>query len=208
MEEAKSIIITMVLKRNFNDEFKWLKSIKEKTWVKKALDRRNKISRLDPFLDKDGSIRVGGRLDKCFINSNCKHPILLPKDGKVTSLITQHHHKMASHGGCSITLNQIRGSGYWIVGENSAVKNFIFRCVDCRRLRGRFVEQKMVDLNVCRLTEVSPFIHCGVDTFGPFIVKQRRSEVKRYGAMFICMASRVVYIEVTLSMDTELFILH
>ena len=78
--------------------------MKDKTWVNKALDRRSKISRLDPFLDKDGIIRVGGRLDNCFKNNNCKHPILLPNDGKVTTLIIQHHRKMAAHGGRFMTL--------------------------------------------------------------------------------------------------------
>ena len=194
MEETKSIIIKMVQKRSFNDEFKLLKSMKDKTWVNKAMDRRSNISRLDPFLDKDGIICVGGRLDNCFINSNCKHPILLPKDGKVTTLIIQHHHKMAAIGDRGITLNQIRSSGYWIVRANSAVKNFIFRCVDCCRLRGRFGEQKKEDLPACRLTETVPYTHCGMDIFGPFIAKQRRSEVKRYGAMFTCMASRAVHI--------------
>ena len=149
-------------KRNFNDEFKWLKSMEDKAWVNKALDRRSKISRLDPFLDKDGIICVRGMLGICFISNNCKHPILLPKDGKVTTLIIQHHHKMAAHGGHGITLNQIRSSGYWIIGANSALKNFVLRFADCRRLRGRFVEQKMADLPACRTIETARFTYCGV----------------------------------------------
>ena len=59
----------------------------------------------------------------------------------------------------------------------------------------------MADLSTCRLTETAPFTHCGVDIFGPFIVKQRRSEVKSYGAMFTYLASRAVHIEVTFSMN-------
>ena len=106
-----------------------------------------------------------------------------------------------------VTLNQIRSSRYWIVGRNSAVKNFIFRCVDCRRLTERFGEQKMAYLPGCRLTETAPFTHCRVNILDPFIVKQRRSEVKRYGAMFTCMTSRAVHNEVTFSMDTDSFIL-
>ena len=54
--------------------------------------------------------------------------------------------------------------------------------------------------------EVPPFTYCRVDTFGPFIIKQRRSEVKRYGAMFTCMNSRAVYVEVTHSLNTVSFI--
>ena len=43
--------------------------------------------------------------------------------------------------------------------------------------------------------------------FGPFTVKERRSELNRYGALFTCMASRAVHIEVTQSLDADLFIL-
>ena len=42
--------------------------------------------------------------------------------------------------------------------------------------------------------------------FGSFTLKQRIT-VKRYGAMFTCMASRAVHIEVTFSLDTDSFIL-
>ena len=65
----------------------------------------------------------------------------------------------------------------------------------------------MADLPACRLTETAPFTHCRVDIFGPFIVNQRRSEVKEYGAIFTCMASTAVHIEVTFSLDTYSFIL-
>ena len=112
MEEAESIIIKMVQKRSFNDVFKWLNSVEDKTWINKALDIRSKISSLDPFLDKDGIIRVGRRLDNSFIINNCKHRTFLPKDEKVTTLIIQNYHKMVAHGGRGVTLNQIRSSVY------------------------------------------------------------------------------------------------
>ena len=101
----------------------------------------------------------------------------------------------------------IKTNVYWVVGANSVVKNFIFRCDDSCRFRGRFGEQKMADLPVCRLTETAPFTHWGVHIFGSFILNQREHVVKRYGAMFTCMASRAVHIEVTFSFDTDSLIL-
>ena len=65
----------------------------------------------------------------------------------------------------------------------------------------------MANLSACRSKEAVPFTHYGVDMFGPFTVKQRRSTVKQYGAMFTCMASRVVNTEGTFSLDTDSFIL-
>ena len=104
-------------------------------------------------------------------------------------------------------MNEIRGAGYWIVGANSALKKVISNCAECQRFRGRVGEQKMANLAACRSKEAGLFTYCGVDMFGPFTVKQRRSTVKRYGAMFTCMACRAVHIEVTFSLDTDFFIL-
>ena len=43
-----------------------------------------------------------------------------------------------------------------------------------------------------RTSNDPPFTNCGVDMFGPFTIKERRFELKRYGALFTCMASRAV----------------
>ena len=64
----------------------------------------------------------------------------------------------------------------------------------------------MANLASSRLMEVPPFTYCRVDMFSPFIIKQRQSEIKQYGAMFNCMNSCEVHIEVTHSLDTDSFI--
>ena len=94
--------------------------------LNKSLDKRGKIYRLNPFLDGDEVIHVGGRLEQSFLNNECKHPMLLPKIGKI---------KLAGHSGRGITLNEIRSSGYWIVDANSVVKNILYNCVECHRHR-------------------------------------------------------------------------
>ena len=63
----------------------------------------------------------------------------------------------------------------------------------------------MADLPQKRCTEAAPFIYCGVDVFGTLIIKERRSELNRYGALFTCFSSRAVHIKVTL--DANSFIL-
>ena len=172
------------------------------------MKKRCSISQLDPFIDESDVIRVGGRLQNSHISDDCRHPILLPRKGKVSDLIIKHYHSKVAHGSRGLTLNEIRGAGYWIVGANSTVKKVISNCVECRRFRGRVGEQKIANLPACRSKEAAPFTHCGVDMFGPFTVKQRSScTVKRYGAMFTCLASRAVHIEVTCSLGTDSFIL-
>ena len=105
-----------------------------------------------------------------------------------------------------MTLNEIRSSGYWVMQGSSAVKKVISRCATCGRLRGRVCEQIMV-LPHDRLKEKPPFIHCGVDMFGQYLIKERRNILKQYGAFFTCLASHAIHIEMIRNMDTDSIIL-
>ena len=57
-----------------------------------------------------------------------------------------------------------------------------------------------------RLEPGPPFSYCAIDYFGPFIVKERRSEVKCYGVLFMCMGSRSVHLETVNSLHNSSFI--
>ena len=100
----------------------------------------------------------------------------------------------------------IRRSGYWIVNCNSYVRQMIFKCVTCRSLRGTSTTQQMANLPEDRIDDAPPFTSCGVDLFGPFLIKDGRRELKRYGSLFTCLASRAVHIEATNSLSTDSFI--
>ena len=173
--------------------------------IKKQLKGGSRLLGLDPFIDEEGMLRVGGRLKNSSLQYHLKHPLILPNN-HVAELIVRWYHYRIEHGGRSATLNEIRSNGYWIVKGNAMVRRVIFKCVNCRRLRGRVAEQKMSDLPTERVTSSSPFASTGIDMFGPFIIKQGRKEVKRYGCLFTCLSSRAVHLEVTNSMDTDSFI--
>ena len=86
------------------------------------------------------------------------------------------------------------------------MKSMISTCVNCRKLHGKTCQQKMSDLLEEQLIEEPPFSYCGIDMFGPFLVKEGRKIHKRYGAMFTCLCSHAVHIETTNSMTTDSFI--
>ena len=46
-----------------------------------------------------------------------------------------------------------------------------------------------------------------MDLLGSFIVKNGRKEVKRYDALYSCLLSRTIHIEVVYSLSTYLFIM-
>ncbi|KAJ0169971.1 hypothetical protein K1T71_014577 [Dendrolimus kikuchii] len=60
-----------------------------------------RLRRLMPFIDEDGLIRVGGRLELSNLPFAAKHPVLLPKSHKLTSLIIDYHHKLHCHIGAT-----------------------------------------------------------------------------------------------------------
>ena len=53
---------------------------------------------------------------------------------------------MVAHGGSGMTLNNLSQNGFWILSANVVVRRMIYRCVNCRKLRGKFDVQKMADL--------------------------------------------------------------
>ncbi|XP_047444585.1 uncharacterized protein LOC125010221 [Mugil cephalus] len=69
----------------------------------------------------------------------------------------------------------------------------------------------MSGLPADRLSSSPPFTHVGVDIFGPWIVTARRTrgghaQSKRWAAMFTCLSTRAVHIEVLETMTTASFI--
>ena len=104
-----------------------------------------------------------------------------------------------------MTMNEIRSYGIWILGLNAQVASHFYKCVQCRQ-RGPTEGQKMADLPEDRVKSTPPLPYCGMDCFGPFTVKERRNELKRYAVIFTCMSSRAVHIEQLGDMKTGAFI--
>ena len=166
----------------------------------KSISKQSNIYKLNPFLDEKGILRVRRRIRKSTLEYKLKHPVLLPREGHIASVIKGYYHEKVAHASKVITINELRSQGYLINNCTSAVRSMISKYVDCRRFRGNVFQQKTGDLPYDGLTQEPPFIYCGIDMFGPFLVKDGRKERKYYGAMFTCIYSRGVDIETTNSM--------
>ena len=130
-----------------------LHNLKDKTPVPDS----NPISKLAPILDDDGIIRVGGRLKNTQISFDKRHPILLPKDQHVTTLIIRHCHERVRHQGRYLTHGDIRSEGFHIISGKRVIQQHINACILCRRLRRRLQGQIMADLPFDRLDPAPPF---------------------------------------------------
>ena len=141
-----------------------------------ALVKKSPIYILEPFLDEEGTLRVGGCLKNSPLPEKAQHPIILPKNHHVSRLVARRAHEFQSrHSGKEYILSLIRQK-FWIEGARPLVKGVLKECVLCKRLKGKPEVQQMADLPAERVTpDNPPFSYVGVDCFGPFVVKRGRS---------------------------------
>lgn len=74
----------------------------------KPIDKRSNIVTLNSFIDDNGVMRVGGRLENADLPFSAKHPILLPKNHSFTVAMANHYHTKNCHAGPQALLSIIR----------------------------------------------------------------------------------------------------
>lgn len=104
-------------------------------------------------------------------------------------MIVRHYHEAVKHQGRHFTEGAVRAAGFWLVGGKKCIRGLLFKCVTCKKLRGKTEHQQMSDLPVERLTVAPPFTYVGVDVFGPWEVTARKTRggqanSKRWAVMF------------------------
>jgi transposase InsO family protein len=205
IKQSENEILKWLHWKTYPDEMKQLSNARD-TWSReKVVSKSSPLYSLNPFV-RLGLLCVGGRLRRVNLPVHVKHPVVLPKKSHITEMIIRYEHQRLGHAGRNHVLSNLRLK-YWIVAANSAVRNVLFNCVKCRRIRGPCHEQQMSDLPTSRIDDTAPpFTFTGVDYFGPFMVRERRKTIKYYGVVFTCLVSRAVHLEVAQSLDSDSFI--
>ncbi|XP_036340597.1 uncharacterized protein LOC118749948 [Rhagoletis pomonella] len=175
----------------------------------KAVNKRSKLLKLNPMLDKNGMLCVGGRLRNANIPFSERHPVILPKDNHLTMLFIRQAHQRTLDGGTQATLQYVR-QRFWIIDGRQAVKRIASNCVRCFRYKCSPQTQLMGDLPSARCNASPPFMHSGVDFAGPFNIRTTKGRghrsYKGYVALFVCLATRAVHLELVSDMTTEAFL--
>lgn len=175
---------------------------------KRDLNIKSSLLRLAPFLDKNGILRVGGRLTNSLLSYNQKHPIILPSSHHFTQILIRSYHEDNLHSGTQFTLNFVRGK-YWILSGRNAVKFQIISCVKCMKMKPKAISQFMGDIPEYRLRPVFPFQDSFVDYCGYFWIKANpRGTVKSKGyvAVFQCATTRAIHLELASDLSTDCFL--
>ena len=172
------------------------------------LSSKSKLLSLAPFLDKDGILRLGGRLQNSNLKFSEKHPIILASS-PLSKLIIKKTHLEALHGGTQLVINMIRRK-YWILSCRNAIRKIIHECIKCWRYKATSAEQQMGILPLPRVNMSRPFSHTGVDYFGPIELKANKTRkapiYKGYVSVFVCLATKAVHLEVVTDLTTDAFL--
>lgn len=146
-------------------------------------------------------------IDADFLNFDQRCPIILPKAHFVTVLIGQHYHDRYLHQNHATVLNELR-QGFAIPSIRAALKKLHASCWTCRR---RSIQPEMPEMSPLprswTAVYMRPFSHTGVDYFGPFSVKHGRRVEKKWGALFTCLTTRAVHLEVASTLSSDSFLL-
>ena len=198
LNHAESLLMQHVQAKAYSAEINALRQ-------GKCVKCSSPLRRLNPVIDQNGILVVGGRLKNSNLSHRQKHPIILLYENKLSKLIILEVH-CQTHLGVEWVLGEIR-LRYWIIKARNLVKAIKHACVTCKKLYANAQSQKLVDL----LKEQTdrgkpPFTYTGVDLSGPFYVKIGRCEVKRYGCVFTCLTMRAIHLEVLVSLETDAFL--
>lgn len=177
---------------------------------KLPVHRKSELLPLNPFLDQDGILRVGGRLKEAMVDFDSKHQIIIHRKSTLAELIINDAHEKTKHGGTQLTMSHTRNQ-YWIIQTRRTCKNQISKCVTCHEQRGETQEQLMGQLPNPRVNLTRAFTHTGVDYAGPqdVLVERRRGPpkvTKGYIALFVCLCTKAIHIEVVSDMTAKTFL--
>ena len=199
--------------------------VAEKYWIKESQKERlgplikhlragrlcnaSNFKPLLPFIDSEGFVRVGGRLQNTELPYDVRHPYLIPQQTHIAKLLIRRVHCSGKHvRGVNAALADLRQK-YWIVHGREELKRYGRSCVVCYMRKRRPYNQLMAPLPFHRSTvPIRAFARSGVDYAGPYLVKiSRKTDAKRWLCLFTCTASRAVHLEVAYGLDTDSFLL-
>ncbi|XP_071578330.1 uncharacterized protein [Temnothorax nylanderi] len=202
LQKATIKIIKLIQREEFLPEMENLSR-------QQSVDKASKLLSLNPFVDADGVVRVGGRLREASLAFDTKHPIVLPPRHHVTKLIIEHEHIRQLHAGVQLTLASLR-LRFWPLNGKSSVRGVIRKCVKCFRANPTPIEQFMGNLPLSRTEPARPFLRCGVDYGGPILIKEGpgrgKRTIKSYIALFVCFVTKALHIELVYDCTAETFL--
>jgi hypothetical protein len=192
LEKAKVALFRQVQRQEFPEDYALLKD-------GQVIKKSSPLYKCAPFVDDDGLMRVGGRLQRSSLSYDEKHPILIPKS-HLAILLVRFQHSLLKHAGVDLMLTSLRNQ-FWILGARRIAKQVKKRCVSCQRQDAPASDQPMAPLPEVRVTPAHPFAVTGVDHAGPLYCSDQPGK-KLYILLFTCAVTRAVHLELVSALSS------
>jgi len=201
LDQALTCCVKMVQQISYAQEMKNLMEQQE-------VSATSSLKTLHPFIDKEGLLRVGGRLQQSMLPYQTMHQMNLPSNHHFTKLVVSAEH-LRLHAGPQLVIASLREK-YWIPRIRNLVKTVIHQCLTCCRFKAQATQQLMGELPSTRVQTSRPFLTTGMDYAGPILLRlgppRSKTITKGYLAIFLCFVTKAVHIEVVTSLTTEAFL--
>lgn len=203
LDVAQTTLLRYTQNMHFTDEY-------EKLANNESIPKTSKLISLNPYLDQDRMLRVGGRLENADIPLSARHPLIVPHKSRFTELLIDNTHQTTKHGGVALMLSHIR-TRFWIIDARNAIRHHTHKCNRCFRFSNPNLNQLMGVLPKPRVNITHPFTHTGLDYAGPISLLLRRRPgrptfTKGYICIFVCLATKAVHLELVGDMSTPTFL--
>ncbi|XP_053596567.1 uncharacterized protein LOC128668212 [Microplitis demolitor] len=149
LQQAHDLIIRITQHSAFLKEIKQLKN-------NEVISDNSKLIPLNPYLDEQDLLRVGGRLARSSLTKEQQHPLLLPASHCITRLIITEEHVRLKHAGTQATLYSVRQT-YWSLDRRNISRKIIYRCITCFRAKPRAADHVMGIVPEPRVTPSRPY---------------------------------------------------
>ena len=175
----------------------------------KPVPKSSPLQKLNPLLDKNGVIRVGGRLTQSELPYGQRHPVVIHHKSPLARLLILHLHRKHMHAGPT-ALMAILSRNHYIIGSCRLVREITGHCTKCCRAYARTSTQLMGELPQARSSPAPTFSQVGVDFAGPISLKLGHTRkpviVKAYIGLFVCLVTKAVHIELVSDLSTDAFL--
>ncbi|XP_043064089.1 uncharacterized protein LOC122320078 [Drosophila ficusphila] len=170
----------------------------------KGVASSSEIRGLAPYVDEHGVLRAHGRVDAALcMPYSARRPVILSHRHSLTELIVRHFHAQMKHQNVDATIAQIR-TRFWVTKMRRVIKEVISSCNECKLQRTRPMPPIMGPLPEDRLEAGGwPFKYTGLDYFGPLLVTVSRHGEKRWVALFTCLTTRAIHLELAHDLSTD-----
>ena len=201
VSEAESFLYKQAQARSFSQEITRLSAATPLPVMKNS-----RLRNVNPFLSKEGLLLVGGRLRRANVSTLQANPVILSASDWLTKLIFKHYHVILSHCGPTLLIAHTATILY-VVAARQLAKSVCRDCMVCKRRVPKAMAQMMGQLPAPRVNPALCFLHTGVDYAGPILLKRgnprKPSITKGYLAIFVCLSTKAVHIEVVSSLSTQ-----